>query len=114
MNKKQVIRINENQLRQIVTESVKRILNESIQYQLVDNLKEMIGAMLNRCYKYPQGGGTILQSDVDEIYQMAKQLYSSTKTRETYKILKNIEEMAKNGNVGSYKLVEISEMLDAI
>ena len=28
MNKKQVIRINENQLRQIVTESVKRVLNE--------------------------------------------------------------------------------------
>lgn len=28
MNKKQVIRINESQLRQIVTESVKRVLNE--------------------------------------------------------------------------------------
>ena len=28
MSKKQVIRINENQLRQIVTESVKRVLNE--------------------------------------------------------------------------------------
>ena len=30
MNKKQVIRINENQLRQIVTESVKRVLKEEL------------------------------------------------------------------------------------
>ena len=29
MNKKQVIRLNENQLRQIVTESLKRVLNEN-------------------------------------------------------------------------------------
>lgn len=30
MNKKQVIRINESQLKQIVTESVKRVLNEGL------------------------------------------------------------------------------------
>jgi hypothetical protein len=39
MNKKQVIRINENQLRQIVTESVKRVLNEEYGVDYEDTLR---------------------------------------------------------------------------
>lgn len=39
MNKKQVIRINERQLRQIVTESVKRIVNEQYGADFEDTLR---------------------------------------------------------------------------
>ena len=39
MNKKQVIRINENQLKQIVKESVNRILNEQYGVDFEDTLR---------------------------------------------------------------------------
>lgn len=42
MSKKQVIRINESQLRQIVTESVKRVLNEGIGDEYLDNFGKSV------------------------------------------------------------------------
>lgn len=42
MNKKQVIRINENQLRKIVTESVERVIREYNDYYQSDNQEEFI------------------------------------------------------------------------
>lgn len=44
MNKKQSVRINENQLRRIVTESVKKVLNESVDNNLEQYLKRLINA----------------------------------------------------------------------
>ena len=42
MSKKQVIKINESQLRQIVTESVKRVLNEGIGDEYLDNFGKSV------------------------------------------------------------------------
>ena len=44
MNKKQVIRINENQLRQIVTESVKKVLKEFEEPDYAENGKYYVAA----------------------------------------------------------------------
>ena len=111
---KRKIRLTESDLHRIVKESVNRILRENNQSTLINDLREMVYAMLNRCYQYPHGGATVLKSDVDETFQMAKQLYSSMKTRETYEIMKDIEEISNTGSIGSGKLVKINDMLGSI
>ena len=45
MNKKRVIKLNENQLKKIVTESVKRVLKESQQTDLDVAVEKMINAL---------------------------------------------------------------------
>ena len=72
MNKKQVIRINESQLRRIVTESVKRIIKENLENTDVGEPPYSVWA-----------DGSLLQTDIQDYYE-AEDLANSLNNREIY------------------------------
>ena len=73
MNKKQAIRLNENQLRRIVTESVRKVLKESLSpEEAAYQLNVMLGTIND---ELKQGGEMVTQKEIEELYNLSSIVY---------------------------------------
>lgn len=73
MNKKQAIRLNENQLRRIVTESVRKVLKESLSpEEAAYQLNVMLGTIND---ELKQGGKMVTQKEIEELYNLSSIVY---------------------------------------
>lgn len=109
MNKKQVIRINENQLRQIVTESVKRMLNEHTDYynrvgreekrEALDSIVEIAD---NLVFNLSRNGLREINPNVAKEFGFTKSYKRLSKALELAKKVKDLVKAARQDMLGLY------------
>ena len=109
MNKKQVIRINENQLRQIVTESVKRMLNEHTDYynrvgreekrEALDSIVEIAD---NLVFNLSRNGLREINPNVAKEFGFTKSYKRLSKALELAKKVQDLVKAARQDMLGLY------------